>query len=42
MKGEKVRKCTPGDLVEVNGILVTKKPDKNVNRNDPLIQETII
>jgi len=23
MVGDKVRKCTPGDLVDVNGILVT-------------------
>lgn len=42
MKGDKVRKCAPGDLVDVDGVLITQRSERTISKIDPLIQDTVI
>ena len=42
MKGDKVRKCSPGDMIDIDGVYISQKIEKKFVKHDPLIQDTLI
>ena len=42
VKGTNVRKCTPGDVIDLNGVFLTQRPNKRMERRDNLVQDTYI